>query len=46
MKIGIVGVGIVGSAIKFGFVRTIPNIFGIPTGHGLQLALVCLGLGS
>ena len=34
------------SGIKFGFVRTIPNIFGIPTGHGLQLALVCLGLGS
>ena len=34
------------SGIKFGFIRTIPNIFGIPTGHGLQLALVCLGLGS
>ena len=34
------------SGIKFGFVRTIPNIFGIPSGHGLQLALVCLGLGS
>ena len=34
------------SGIKFGFVRSIPNIFGIPSGHGLQLALVCLGLGS
>tara|TARA_B100001123_G_C14859393_1_gene847392 strand:- start:55 stop:663 length:609 start_codon:yes stop_codon:yes gene_type:complete len=34
------------SGIKFGFIRTIPNIFGIPTGHGLQLALVCFGLGS
>ena len=34
------------SGIKFGFVRSLPNIFGIPTGHGLQLALVCLGLGS
>tara|TARA_B100000579_G_scaffold429833_1_gene442243 strand:- start:992 stop:1594 length:603 start_codon:yes stop_codon:yes gene_type:complete len=34
------------SGIKFGFFRTIPNIFGIPTGHGFQLALVCLGLGS
>ena len=34
------------SGIKFGFFRTIPNIFGIPSGHGLQLALVCLGLGS
>ena len=34
------------SGIKFGFFRSIPNIFGIPSGHGLQLALVCLGLGS
>ena len=34
------------SGIKFGFFRSIPNILGIPTGHGLQLALVCLGLGS
>ena len=34
------------SGIKFGFIKTIPNIFGIPTGHGLQLALVCFGLGS
>ena len=34
------------SGIKFGFTRTIPNIFGIPTGHGIQLALVCLGLGT
>ena len=34
------------SGIKFGFARTIPNIFGIPTGHGIQLTLVCLGLGS
>ena len=34
------------SGIKFGFIRTIPNIFGIPTGHGIQLALVCLGLGA
>ena len=34
------------SGIKFGFFRSIPNIFGITTGHGLQLALVCLGLGS
>ena len=33
------------SGIKFGFIRTIPNIFGIPTGHGIQLALVCFGLG-
>ena len=34
------------SGIKFGFKRTIPNIFGIPTGHGLQLVFVCFGLGS
>ena len=34
------------SGIKFGFLRSIPNILGIPTGHGLQLTLVCLGLGS
>ena len=34
------------SGIKFGFTRTIPNIFGIPTGHGIQLTLVCFGLGS
>ena len=34
------------SGIKFGFTRTIPNIFGIPTGHGIQLTFVCFGLGS
>jgi threonine/homoserine/homoserine lactone efflux protein len=34
------------SGIKFGFLKTIPNILGIPTGHGIQLALVCFGLGS
>ena len=34
------------SGIKFGFMKTIPNIFGIPTGHGIQLILVCFGLGS
>ena len=33
------------SGIKFGFFKTIPNLFGIPSGHGLQLCLVCLGLG-
>ena len=33
------------SGIKFGFLRTIPHLFGIPTGHALQLTLVCLGLG-
>lgn len=34
------------SGIKFGFIRTVPNIFGIPTGHGIQLTLVCFGLGA
>ena len=34
------------SGIKFGFIRSIPNIIGISSGHGLQLALVCFGLGS
>ena len=34
------------SGIKFGFIKTIPNIFGIPTGHGIQLTFVCFGLGS
>ncbi len=34
------------SGIKFGFIRTIPNILGIPTGHGIQIALVCIGLGN
>jgi len=34
------------SGIKFGFARSIPNIIGISSGHGIQLALVCFGLGS
>ena len=34
------------SGIKFGFIKTIPNILGIPCGHGIQLALVTLGLGA
>ena len=34
------------SGIKFGFIRSVPNIIGISSGHGLQLALVRFGLGS
>ena len=34
------------SGIKFGFKKTIPNILGIPTGHSIQLILVCFGLGN
>ena len=33
------------SGIKFGFIRTMPHLFGIPSGHALQLILVCFGLG-
>jgi threonine/homoserine/homoserine lactone efflux protein len=34
------------SGIKFGFKRTVPHIFGISTGHAIQISIVCLGLGS
>ena len=34
------------SAMKFGFVRTLPHLIGIPTGHIIQISLVCLGLGN
>ncbi len=34
------------SGIKFGFKKTIPHIFGISTGHAIQIAIVCVGLGS
>ena len=34
------------SGIKFGFIRSVPNIIGISSGHGIQLAFVCFGLGS
>lgn len=34
------------SGIKFGFYRTLPHLFGIPSGHALQLTLVCFGLGT
>ena len=33
------------SGIKFGFFKTLPHLFGIPTGHAIQLTLVCFGLG-
>ena len=34
------------SGIKFGFKKTLPHLIGIPSGHVIQIALVCLGLGS
>ena len=34
------------SAMKYGFIRTLPHLIGIPTGHIIQISLVCLGLGN
>ena len=34
------------SGIKFGFRRTLPHLIGIPSGHIVQISLVCLGLGK
>ena len=34
------------SGIKFGFKRTLPHLIGIPAGHIVQIAIVCLGLGK
>ena len=32
------------SGMKFGFVKTLPHLIGIPLGHIVQIALVCFGL--
>ena len=34
------------SGMKFGYLRTIPHIIGIPLGHFIQITLVCYGLGN
>ena len=34
------------SGMKFGFVKTLPHLIGIPIGHIFQIGLTCLGLGS
>jgi len=34
------------SGMKFGIKKTIPHLIGIPTGHVLQVILVCYGLGN
>jgi len=34
------------SGIKFGFLKTIPHMFGITIGHVLQTIVVCLGVGK
>ena len=32
------------SGLKFGFLRTLPHLVGIPLGHIFQIGLVCLVL--
>jgi threonine/homoserine/homoserine lactone efflux protein len=34
------------SGMKFGFMRTLPHLIGIPSGHIFQISLVCFGLGN
>ena len=34
------------SGMKFGFIRTLPHLVGIPSGHIVQIGLVSLGLGN
>ena len=34
------------SGMKFGFVRTLPHLIGIPLGHIIQIGLTCFGLAN
>jgi len=34
------------SGMKFGFIRTLPHMIGIPLGHILQIGLTCFGLAN
>ena len=34
------------SGLKFGFVKTLPHLIGIPLGHIFQISLVCFGFGN
>ena len=34
------------SGLKFGFIRTLPHLVGIPLGHIFQIGLVCFGIGN
>ena len=34
------------SGLKFGFLKTLPHLVGIPLGHIFQIGLVCFGLGN
>mgnify|MGYP001441727302 CR=1 FL=1 len=34
------------SGVKFGFIRTLPHMIGIPLGHIIQIGLTCFGLAN
>ena len=34
------------SGLKFGFLRTLPHLVGIPLGHIFQIGLICFGIGN
>ena len=34
------------SGMKFGFIRTLPHLIGIPLGHIFQIGLTCYGLAN
>ena len=34
------------SGMRFGFVKTLPHLLGIPLGHILQIGLTCYGLAN
>ena len=34
------------SGMKFGFIRTLPHLIGIPLGHIFQISIVCFGLAN
>ena len=34
------------SGMKFGFIRTLPHLIGIPIGHIIQIGLTCFGLSN
>ena len=34
------------SGMKFGFVKTLPHLIGIPLGHIIQIGLTCFGLAN
>ena len=37
---------LIASGMKFGFVSTLPHLFGIPLGHMFQIGLTCFGLAN